>query len=86
MKLVALHTIHGRKVMRKRDPRNPKDRGESTEMLAKPGQEFDTDEFGIDDKEAANLVAAKAARRRMREVADHEDTGAAGGGQGAPTA
>jgi hypothetical protein len=76
MKLIAIHAVHGRKVLRPADARN-KDRGRSAAIVAKPGEEFDTVEFGIDNDEAARLIALGAARRKMREVTDADE--AAGG-------
>lgn len=82
MKLIAVHTIHGRKVVRAAETR--KDRARAIDVIAKPGMEFDTVEFGIADDEAQTLIVAGAARRRMREVADTDAADDAGeGGSGA---
>lgn len=78
MKLIAVNTIHGRKVTRARDARNAKDRGESRDVLVKPGEEFDTAELGIADDDAHGLVASGCARRKMREVTDADEAGAGG--------
>jgi hypothetical protein len=77
MKLIAVHTIHGRKVTRERDPADRKDRGDSIAITAKPNEEFDTAEFGISDEEAQALIASGAAKRRMREMTEADEQRAA---------
>jgi hypothetical protein len=69
MKMIAIHTIHGRKLVREagKDGKQP---AKYKDALTKPGEEFDTDELGIDDEEAQDLVARGAARRKTREVPD----------------
>jgi hypothetical protein len=47
-------------------------------MVAKPGEEFDTAEFGMDDKEANALVERGSAKRKMREVTDADEVAAGG--------
>lgn len=78
MKLIAVHSVHGRKVLRAPDPKNSRDRGRSLPLVAKPGDEFDTVEFGLDDKEALALVARGSAKRKMREVTDADEAGTGG--------
>ena len=75
MKLIAVHSVHGRKVLRTPDPKNSRDRGRSVALAAKPGQEFDSAEFGLDDREALALVARGSAKRKMREVTDADEAG-----------
>lgn len=75
MKLIAVNTIHGRKVTRARNPSNPKDRGASVSLSAKPGAEFDTTEFGIDAAEAQRLLDGGFAKRKMREVTEADEAG-----------
>ncbi|MBR1198832.1 hypothetical protein JQ574_22810 [Bradyrhizobium sp. AUGA SZCCT0158] len=70
MKMIAIGTIHGHELIRKADPRDPKSRAKYKDLIAVPGAEFDTAEFGIDDKEVQALIDSKAARRKTREVAD----------------
>lgn len=72
MKLIAVHTIHGRKA-RSGGSKNYQDRSRSAPLVAKPGDEFDTVEFGIDDKEAQALVARGSAKRKMREVTEADE-------------
>lgn len=69
MKLIAIGTIHSRKP-KPIDQRNPKSKPKYEDLIAKPGVEFDTDEFGISDDEAAALIARKVVRRKTREVID----------------
>lgn len=81
MKLVAVHTIHGAKVLREKNASNPKDRGKVARLTAKPGTDFDTADFGVSDDEALALIASGAAKRKMREVSEGDETA---GGDGAP--
>lgn len=73
MKMIAIGTVHGRKLVRAADPKNPKSRAKYTDLIAAPGTEFDTDDFGVDDEEAQQLIASGAARRKTREVVDDAD-------------
>jgi hypothetical protein len=52
MKLIAVHTIHGRKVMRAPIRRMPRTAAAIDRDDRQAGEEFDTAEFGIDDDEA----------------------------------
>ena len=70
MKMIAIGTIHGHKLIREANPRDPKSSAKHKDMIAAPGEEFDTIDFGIDDEEAKALIDNKAARRKTREVAD----------------
>ena len=73
MKMIAIGTVHGRKLVKERDPNDPKSRNHYEDLIAMPGDEFDTKEYGIDGKEADRLVAGKAAKRKTREVPDDGD-------------
>lgn len=70
MKMIAIGTVHGRKLIKPADPKNPKSKAKYEDLVAKPGEEFDTDDFGIDKDEAGRLSERKAARRKTREVPD----------------
>lgn len=73
MKLIAVNTVQGRKAVRAADPKNARDRGHHVTIVAAPGKEFDTKDFGISDEDAADLIASGAAKRKMREVTDADD-------------
>jgi len=75
MKMIAIGTVHGRKLIKEADKANPKSKAKYEDLLAKPGDEFDTVEFGIDADEAKTLVASKAARRKTRTVVDDSESG-----------
>jgi hypothetical protein len=70
MKMIAIGTIHGSKLISAADPRNSKSKPQHQDILVAPGEEFDTEEIGISDEEAQSLIARKAAKRKTREVAD----------------
>lgn len=70
MKMIAIGTVHGRKLVSARDKDDPKSKNKYADLIAKPGEEFDTADFGIGDDEAKSLIASKAAKRKTREVAD----------------
>jgi hypothetical protein len=64
MKVIAVHTIHGGKVVD----------GKNVELVAKPKAEFDTVDFGISDEEAQALIARGAIKRKMREITEADET------------
>lgn len=70
MKMIAIGTVHGRKLIKERDKTDPKSRDKYEDLIAAPGEEFDTKEFGVSDAEAKTLIANKAAKRKTREVPD----------------
>lgn len=70
MKMIAIGTVHGRKLIKERDKNDPRSRDKYQDLIARPGQEFDTKDFGIGDDEAKSLIATKAAKRKTREIAD----------------
>lgn len=74
MKMIAIGTVHGRKLIKAADPKNPKSKAKYEDILVKPGEEFDTDDFGIDQDEANRMVARKTAKRKTREIPDDGDT------------
>lgn len=77
MKLIAEHTIHVNREVRKPDPTKQGDKGEYRPETILPGKEFDPAHFGIGAEEADHLVDRKSARRKTREVVEedeHEDT------------
>jgi hypothetical protein len=75
MKMIAIGTVHANKLIR---PANPelKLKAKFANFIAKPGEEFESEDFGIDDKEASRLVELKAAKRKTKEVADDGDKAA----------
>jgi|GEM_PF-3658005 len=68
MMLVALQTLHGRKLIKEANPRDPRSRAKYEDMIAAPGIDIDTEVWGIGDDEANGLIARGAARRKVREV------------------
>ncbi len=86
MKLVALQTIHGRELVTDRNPDDPKSRAKYRDLIARPGEAFDSKDFGLDADEIAALVAAKAVKRKTREVADDSEPRTAGAGESGKSA
>ena len=70
MKMIALSTVHGRKLIKEADPKDPKSKAKHEDLIASPGDTFDTDDFGIGEIERKAMIANGAARRKTREVAD----------------
>lgn len=68
MKMIAIGTIHGRRLVKSAVANNPKSKPKYEDIIARPGNVFDTDDFGIDEKEAAALIASRTAKRQTREV------------------
>lgn len=68
MKLIALGTVHGRKLVKEADPKDRRSKPKYQDLIAMPGDTFDTENFGIEDKEAADLISQKAAKRQTREI------------------
>ena len=68
MKMIALGTVHGRKLIKEADPKDRKSKAKYEDLIALPGDTFDTDDFGIEDKEAAALISRRAAKRQTREI------------------
>ncbi len=75
MKMIAITTIHGHKLIKKADPDNHRSKDKYQDLIAKPGDEFDTEEYGIDEAEAQSLIDRKAAKRKTREVPDDREPG-----------
>jgi hypothetical protein len=73
MKMIAIGTVHGNKLVSEANPKDPKSVAKYDELIAAPGAEFDTEEWGIGDKEAEALIASNAAKRKTREVIDDGD-------------
>jgi hypothetical protein len=70
MKMIALGTVHGRKLIKESDPKDPKSKAKYEDLIAAPGETFDTEDFGIGDAERKAMIASGAAKRKTREVAD----------------
>lgn len=70
MKMIAVGTVHGRKVARPRDEKDPQSKTRYEDVVVAPNDEFDTDELEISGEEADRLVKLGVARRKTRQVPD----------------
>lgn len=68
MMMTALQTVHGRQMTTAGDPKNPRSRAKYRDVIVAPGEDFNTEDLGIDDKEAQGLIDRKVAKRKVREV------------------
>lgn len=64
MMLVSLTTMQGRRLRRP----DHHGRGRYEDLIARPGQDVDTELWGISDQEAADLIRIGAARSKFVEA------------------
>jgi hypothetical protein len=70
MKMIAIGTIHGRELVKAADTRDFRSRAKYKDLIASPGEDVDTEKFGISDDEAEQMIKDGVARRKTKEVPD----------------